>query len=199
LSLHSLSSEERLRHAPFLTVLRERERERERESERAKERESLQCIVFYPRPRSPHVTFRPRSSSAHPNADHQRPASMHPPTLLPPPRTPTRCRCDRRKPCNIGLEAAAHSPCPCRQQLRTPQCTPPAQAQAPPATSRPGTAPTPPLQRRRAPARHRTVPRPRAWVARASTKQSTPGPRPLNRSLSGANRSPGRSCPVCTP
>ena len=42
------------------------------------------------------------------------------------------------------------------------------------------------IQRRRAPARHRTVPRPTAWGARASTKQSTPAPRPRNRSLSGA-------------
>ena len=35
--------------------------------------------------------------------------------------------------------------------------------------------------------------------ARASTKQSTPGPRPRNRSLSGANRSPGHRRPVGTP
>ena len=35
--------------------------------------------------------------------------------------------------------------------------------------------------------------------ARASTKQSTPGPRPRNRSLSVANRSPGRRRPVGTP
>ena len=35
LSLQTLSSEERLRHAPFLTVLGERERERERERDRA--------------------------------------------------------------------------------------------------------------------------------------------------------------------
>jgi hypothetical protein len=35
--------------------------------------------------------------------------------------------------------------------------------------------------------------------ARASTKQSTPGPRPRNRSLSGVNRSPGRRRPVGTP
>ena len=35
--------------------------------------------------------------------------------------------------------------------------------------------------------------------ARASTKQSTPGPRPRNRSLSGASRSPGRRRPVGTP
>ena len=67
--------------------------------------ESLQCRAFYPRPRRPHVAFRPRISSAHPGADddpfivltetkfshHPRPASIRPPTL-PPLRgwTPTR-------------------------------------------------------------------------------------------------------------
>ena len=57
-----------------------------------------------------------------------------------------------------------------------------------PVTARPGPAHA---AAPAAPARHRTVPRPRALGARASTKQSTPGPRPRNRSLSGANRSPG--------
>ena len=37
------------------------------------------------------------------------------------------------------------------------------------------------------------------WSARASTKPSTQGPRPRNRSLSGANRNPGHSRPVGTP
>jgi len=156
LSLQTLSSEERLRHAPFLTVLGERDRESERASERARERErerekeresererawypragavcsavvahctisqvrpahhtvileSLQRRAFYPCPRRPHVAFRPRSSSAHPDAHHPRPASIRPPTLLPPPRTPTRCRA-RRKPSNAGLDAAAPSPRP---------------------------------------------------------------------------------------
>jgi hypothetical protein len=42
-------------------------------------------------------------------------------------------------------------------------------------------------------------PPPLPTSARASTKQSTPGPRPRNRSLSGASRSPGRRRPVGTP
>ena len=76
--------------------------------------ESLQRRTFYPRPRRPHVAFRPRSSSAHPDAHHPRPASIRSPTLLPPPQTPTRCRRARRKPCNVGLDAAAPSPRPRR-------------------------------------------------------------------------------------
>ena len=42
-------------------------------------------------------------------------------------------------------------------------------------------------------------PPPLPTSARASTKQSTPGPRPRNRSLGGASRSPGRRRPVGTP
>ena len=72
---------------------RESERERERERARASERgtpilESLQRRAFYPRPRRPHAAFRPRSSSAHPDAHHPRPASIRPPTPLPPPGRP---------------------------------------------------------------------------------------------------------------
>jgi hypothetical protein len=44
LSLQTLSSEERLRLAPFLTVLGERERERERERENKRERASERVI-----------------------------------------------------------------------------------------------------------------------------------------------------------
>jgi len=58
---------------------------------------------------------------------------------------------------------------------------------------------TSPPQRRRTPARHRTVHRPTAFGARASTKQSTPAPRSLNRPPNGAIRSPGRRRPAGTP
>ena len=102
----------------------------------------------------------------------------------------TRCRRALPKPCNVGPDAAAPPPRPRRHRAH-----PNARHPRPPD---PGPR-TPPLQRRRSSSRHRTVPHPGAWVARASTKQSTPGPRPLNLSLSGANRSPGRRRPVGTP
>jgi hypothetical protein len=80
---------------------------------------------------------------------------------------------------------------PCERQLR---CTErpllasqphtPAPDRAPPLPTGPPSSPSPLLSQR---------------SARASTKQSTPGPRPRNRSLSGASRSPGRRRPVGTP
>ena len=66
---------------------------------------------------------------------------------------------------------------------RQPAAHPGARPRPPPPTG-PPSSPSPLLSQR---------------SARASTKQSTPGPRQRNRSLSGANRSPSLRRPVGTP
>jgi len=53
----------------------------------------------------------------------------------------------------------------------------------------------PPSQRRRLPARHRTVPRPRAWDARASTVIGATAARPARRNPAGENDQRPRSRP----
>ena len=102
----------------------------------------------------------------------------------------TRSRRALPKPCNVGPDAAAPPPRPRRHRAH-----PNARHPRPPD---PGPRTSPP-QRWLAPARHRTVPRPTAWGARASTKQSAPAPRSRNRPPNGANRSPGRRRPAGTP
>ncbi len=81
--------------------------------------ESLQRRAFYPRPRRPHAAFRPRSSSAHPDAHHPRPASIRPPTPLPPPGRPPAAAAPDGNP---AMQASTR-PCPhpaCADTAHTP-------------------------------------------------------------------------------
>ena len=93
---------------------------------------------------------------------------------------------------------------PCRVALFYPRPLRPARGSAPRRSA-------PAARRQAAPTGARPLPPPPTgppssrshllsqWSARASTKPSTPGPRPRNRSLSGANTNPGRRRSVGTP
>ena len=81
----------------------------------------------------------------------------------------TRCRSALPKPCNVGPDAAAPPP-----RQRRHRAHPSARHPRPPDQG----PRTPPPQRRRVPARHRTVPRSRAWDARASIVSGATAARP---------------------
>ena len=152
---------------------RERERERERGRERSRERERV---------RAPFFKCVLLITLLAPG--------KHTPTYPASSAPDTRCRRALPKPCNVGPDAAAPPPRP-RRHCAHPNARHPRPPDPGPRTS--------PPQRWLAPARHRTVPRPTAWGARASTKQSTPAPRSWNRPPNGANRSPDRRRPAGTP
>jgi hypothetical protein len=115
--------------------------------------------------RTPHPA-RAVCSSTHPDVHHPRPASTLPPTPPPAPRTPTRRCCSRPK----------HRPRRCRAPLRPRRHRARLKARHPRPPD-PGPR-TPPPQRRRASARHRTVPRPIAWDARGSIVSGATATRP---------------------
>ena len=99
------------------------------------------------------------------------------------------CSAQHRVMLSLQLRAFLSSPPPALAGVsfaaQSAQCSPasrtPRRPTAPPLPTGPPSSPSPLLSQR---------------SARASTNQSTPGPRPRNRSLSGANRSPGRRRPV---
>ena len=127
---------------------RERERERERGRERSRERERARAFCL-----KCVLLITLLAPGKHTPTD---PASSAP---------DTRCRCALPKPCNAA-----------------PRWTRPRRHRVHPSARHPRPLDPgprmPPPQRRRVPARHRTVPRPRAWDARASTAIGATAARP---------------------
>jgi hypothetical protein len=148
----------------------EREREREREGERTGERarESAR-ILFQVRPA--HHIVSARQAYAH------LPCVLRPGYPLPPRPSETL----QRSP-----DADAPPPRPRRHRVHS--------SARHPRPLDPGPR-MPPSQRRRLPARHRTVPRPRAWDARASTVIGATAARPVRRNPAGENDQRPRSRP----
>ena len=156
----TLSSDERRRRVPFLTVLGERERERA--SERASEREQPSTPAHAAR------TLHPaRAAAARTPMPTTRTRQAH--SLPPRPPLPGRPPAAAAPGRNAGPDAAAHPLRPSRHRAHLNARHP-----RPPD---PGPR-TPPPQRRRAPARHRTVPRPIAWDARGSIVSGATAARP---------------------
>ena len=99
----------------------------------------------------------------------------------------TRCRRALPKPCNVGPDAAAPPPRPRRHRAPPNACHP--------RPHDPGPR-TPPPQRRRAPARHRTVPRPTAWDAKEKRGRPASGPGTAARAESEPTERPAAPRPT---
>jgi len=102
----------------------------------------------------------------------------------------TRCRRALPKPCNVGPDAAAPPPRPRRHRAPPNACHP--------RPHDPGPR-TPPPQRRRAPARHRTVPRPTAWDAKEKRGRPASGPGTAARAESEPPERPAAPRPTTAP